>query len=304
MKAKSFTIQRQVYWAQRRGIPLFAASKQRAQGSEDHIGARGLHAYMRDYQSNLFEGLEPLVERSFVGGDGNELPNKMRAVHSSSALGVNFFHYWMKRNLLPELAKALKIPSPAIRQGSFEQRRRIMQEPDRNKFPKDPNIDFMFEYSHGRCLEVAVECKFTEPFGRRPGGLKQAYLDQPKLWNEIPQLLGLAQEICPKDNRFRYLHAAQLLKHILGLLHQVRSCRVCGKHEARLLYLFYDVAGEEGQQHREEVQQFQTIVLSQFPNKQPISFQFRTYQEALMELALKYRNGHQDYLDWMLERYL
>ena len=114
----------------------------------------------------------------------------------------------------------------------------------------------------------------------------------------------MAKRINSKDNDFKYLHVAQLLKHILGLQYQLKSRIADGNRTARLLYLFYDVTGEEGSKHLEEVKRFQDVVKSQFHNRQAIIFQFKTYQEVMMNLALKHRDQHPAYFDWMLERYL
>ncbi|MBM4085178.1 MAG: hypothetical protein FJ272_10350 [Planctomycetes bacterium] len=304
MDTRSFIIQRQIHWAKRHGIPLSPAKSDPTQVGDDHVLTRGLRAYTKDLRSNLFEPLSRNARVAFSRGDGDEMEDKMRAVHSSSALGVNLFHYWHQRGLLADLANVLEIPSPRISGGAFEEKRPVMTNPDRKVFPRDPNLDFVFTYSDGGTLEVAVECKFTEPFGQKHDGLKQAYLDQESLWKSIPQLHCLAKEISPNDECFVYLHAAQLLKHILGLLHRVEM-RSSGKTcSARLLYLYYDVTGAEGRSHAEEVEQFAALVRKQFPERKPIIFQYTTYQEALMRLAMKHRDQHPAYLDWMLERYL
>ena len=60
-------------------------------------------------QIHLFEPLERTVREDFEKGDGNELkghPAKMQAVHSSSALSVNIFQYWLKNKQVSVIAAA------------------------------------------------------------------------------------------------------------------------------------------------------------------------------------------------------
>lgn len=85
MNAHDYIISKQIEWARNAGIDLTGSK-----------GNRGLSAYTRKLEDNLFEPLTPATMKSFQGGDGGELagnPAKMQAVHSSSALGVNIFQY-------------------------------------------------------------------------------------------------------------------------------------------------------------------------------------------------------------------
>ncbi len=86
----------------------------------------------------------------------------------------------------------------------------------------------------------------------------------------VPVLEKLAREINPDDKRSAYLHAAQLIKHILGL----KAC--CGNKDFRLLDLWYDVLGKEGADHRVEVEDFTSITKSD-----GIHFHGMTYQELI-----------------------
>ena len=88
--AASYIFQRQLLWAQRKGIALCGSA-----------GDRGRLAYTRTLNDNLFEPLSPEANREYGSGDGGELghdarPGKMQALHSSSALGCDMFHYWRR----------------------------------------------------------------------------------------------------------------------------------------------------------------------------------------------------------------
>ncbi len=114
-----------------------------------------------------------------------------------------------------------------------------------------------------------------------------------ELWSDIPELRGLAEQISPDDNDFSFLHPAQLIKHILCLK------RKFGSNGFRLLYLWYDVLGKEGQLHRAEIAQFAALA-----KNDQIKFHALTYQELIAELASRERAAHPAYIQYVTERYL
>ena len=113
------------------------------------------------------------------------------------------------------------------------------------------------------------------------------------IWDDIPQLHAFAKDICPDDNKFHFLHSAQLIKHILGLK------RKYGHNGFRLLYLWYDVLGEEGKRHQDEIAEFTEVT-----KKDGIKFHALSYQELIVSLANKQRENHPDYIRYLTERYL
>jgi len=291
INSETYIKKRQIFWAMRRGIELRGSA-----------GTRGEKAYAVCLDDNLYLPLDSEASKEYENGAGKELgtgsgPGKMQAVHSSSALTVNVFLYWRKIGDFQTIAKALRIPSDHISSIRFEQKLPIMTKPDRNRFPKDPNIDVLVEYSSGPCRCVGIECKFAEAYSTRSApthrGLRRTYLDREELWNEIPTLRGLAESICPEDNIFDHLHPAQLVKHILGLKH------ACGKNGFRLLYLWYDVPFGKGDKHREEIEKFSRIV-----EKDSIAFQAITWQEVICKLADGHDPAHGPYAVYLTDRYL
>ena len=139
-----------------------------------------------------------------------------------------------------------------------------------------------------------IECKFSEAYGAyKHSGLKKKYLDCKSLWDDIPKVQDLAERISPDDNEFTFLHPAQLIKHILGL-----KCQF-GHNGFRLLYLWYDVLGEEGKVHRDETNRFSLLARSD-----GIKFHALTYQELIAELAAQIRSGHGEYVRYLTDRYL
>ena len=118
-------------------------------------------------------------------------------------------------------------------------------------------------------------------------------MDIGPLWEDIPNLSKLAKSICPDDTTFKYLHAAQLIKHVLGLKKEF------GSKGFRLLYLWYDGLGEEGATHRREIEE-----LSKVMKADGVKFHSMTYQELITQLANDYRKEHGEYITYLTERYL
>lgn len=269
-------------WAIRKGIPLI--------GSKIIKGGK---YYTQNRNDNFF--LPPSLEtvNDFKNANGQEFgngidPGKIQALHSSSALAVNFFEYWKASSDKQFLAKGLKIPSNNITDIRFEQKYPILPE---NHPP--PNIDVKIQYEDKNVC--AIECKFTEAYSKRENtnGIQTEYIKNAS-WTGLSNLLAYAKSICPIDVINNNLHAAQLIKHTLGLMKIFQD-----KKSFRLLYLWYDANGEEGSVHRRELESFSEII-----KKDGISFQSITWQELITNMANKHFPAHKDYFDYIAERYL
>ncbi len=289
MNAHDHIISKQVQWALNRRIGLV--------GSQ---GARGRLAYTSTLDQNLFEPLDPATRLCFENGDGGELngspesPAKIQAVHSSSALAVNIFQYWQSINQVPVIAAACRL----CRKGSTIPQKIVFEGKypiDEKRFVIAPNIDvviFNADSSKTKCF--AIECKFTEAYNSRNHlGLKPEYLTLDGIWSDIPHIHQLARSLCPEDHQFLYLHPAQLIKHILGLK------RGLGKRGFRLLYLWYDVFGGEGAQHRREIAHF-----SEIASADGIKFHALSNQELILRLSAVCRDDHPAYIEYISSRYL
>lgn len=284
MNAYEHILSKQVEWARNNELDLV--------GSQIN---RGRPAYTRTLESNLFEPLSPNTKESFQRGDGGELngnPSKMQAVHSSSALGVNIFQFWENIGRVYQIAHACgfcRKTTKISRSVSFE-----IKYPINDNFRYSPNIDVVINNDPSSRYKVfAIESKFTEAYGGRGhSGIKPKYLDL-EIWGEIPRLHELANTLNPKDNRFQYLHAAQLIKHILGLK------REFGKTGFRLLYLWYDAIGNEGAKHRGEINEFLEIAKAD-----EIAIHELSYQDLIIRLANEYRDSHGAYVEYITSRYL
>src|SRR5579862_7608496 len=116
MDPASFVLERQLAWAHRHNIRL--------QGSK---GERGRRTYAPSLDGNLFEPLSASARAEYRNGDGSELgqqdgnPGKMWAVHSSSALCCNIFHYWQRVGRADVIARACGVPDSNV-SVAFEQK--------------------------------------------------------------------------------------------------------------------------------------------------------------------------------------
>jgi len=288
LKAHEYILVKQTAWAENRNISLIGSK-----------GARGRKTYTPELSLNLFESLSEEVKESFLKGDGNEIlgspdsPAKMQAVHSSSVLGVNIFHYWQRIGMVSEIATACGFCNP----GNDVSEKIVFEDkyPIDSSFAFSPNIDVVIHNKPtSQYKRFAVECKFSEAYGgMKHGGMKPAYLKIESIWQGVPNLQNLASSISPDDDKFAYLHPAQLIKHILGLKKE------CGKNGFRLLYLWYDVPGREGAVHRDEIDAF-----SQVAKSDKIKFHALSYQELIVKLNKRFRADHGEYMSYITERYL
>lgn len=314
MNGLNFILSKQQNWARRKSFELVPGT----------IGSNGEKNYVNELNQNLFAPLSAESMTCYGNADGNETKDgekrlaKMKAIHSSSALVVNLFQYWQGKDLYPLLA-ACKLPTTKTvtkvhenvgsetdsrmveiskpleyKDMKFEEKFKIF--PDTNP----ANIDVVI------CgdFDFAFESKFTEPYGGKHDGLKTRYVEDVSLWEDLPNLYELAKEISPY-NKFRYLDAAQLIKHILGLKKNYDLPAAQGKRELRvkhnfyLVYLWYDVLGRDGFLHQEEINQFASIA-----EKDNIHFKAITYQEVIANLSESFYEGNEAYCDYLTERYL
>lgn len=310
MTGLEFIKSKQQNWARQKGFTLVGGT----------IPNKGEKNYLQNLNDNLFKQLSKESSDCFNSGDGNETKDgktrlaKMKALHSSSAIVVNLFQYWQKDVYPIAYACGLcsKYPSgidimfehvgsehPKVfsttknkteNKIKFEEKFEISA--DKSLFPLSPNLDVVIE--DFQPIIYAIESKFTEPYNSgKQKEIKQKYIDNASFWNGLPHLYELAKEICPNNNRFQYLDTAQLIKHILGLKNKY------GKSGFRLLYLWYDVIGTDGYEHRKEIKQFSEIVL-----KDNIKFSHITYQEVIVKLSKEFYGGNEEYIDYLTDRYL
>jgi restriction endonuclease-like protein len=269
--AKRDIERRQRRWAERLGIDF---------------DARG---FVREEAANLREPLSTLAEIGFGRGSERaprpDRPARMRALHSSAALVANVFDYWSGRDAGPLLlalgerkeraAVAFEEPLPTGLEG------------------EPPTADVFLETESGHA--VAIESKFSEWLVPRPRNktiFKAKYFPRgARVWERIglQRCQALAEALQSGAQRFRHLHAAQLLKHALGLARTRRGAFT-------LCYLYYDWPTRESDEHRADVERFATAVGAEVP------FRALTYQTLFGAVGA---DGAVDrgYLDYLRDRY-
>jgi len=237
--------------------------------------------------ANLWRPLSPRSRIVFRQAAGAALEERLRSLHSSSALVANVFDYWSVQDATP-LAKALGVQG-VIDGIEFEA-------PTAAGLPSQTlNLDVCLTLTDGR--SVGIESKFGEWLTPRVPG---SGLMRPKTadvtarrWADggLPRCQALAEAMHAGKRSFRYLDATQLLQHALTLAGQP------GHHGFALWYLYYAWDVPQAQQHAHELDVFATEVGAE------LGFRALTYQS--MFDALKQASGrwHADYITYLQRRY-
>lgn len=198
--------------------------------------------YVDDALLNILEGVERLdFEADLRRGDGNELEGKFRAAHSSSALAVNTFAPFRRR------LSDLSLPGG----GGFTNLCFERKCPHGLLGRKPPNLDTLVESPEGI---VGIESKCLEPLSRHVAKFAPAYTAEitdarcHTAW--FAEMLRLIAE----PRTYRWLDAAQLIKHAFGLAHTFTG------RPTTLLYLFWEPSNPDTHavfaQHQAEVSSF------------------------------------------------
>jgi hypothetical protein len=261
--------------------------RQRLWATQSTINCDG--EYCVDPKSNV-PWLNEATFQDFLAADGNEFgaPGeraKIAALHSSSALAVNVFDYWRKRDKGP-LALALGLARD-IESLSFEQ-----------KFstgvrPRSPNLDVILNFAGGGLL--AIESKFTEWIGTSGRkALRKAYLPaEPQRWQAVGLIgaQGIA-EVCGKNSGFKRLDVPQLLKHMLGLATQKAN------PEWHLKLIWYRHDEHAAKEMEGEISRFQDMLAEDSGR-----FSAMTYQDLWGRLGPSLGAEHAGYTSYLEKRY-
>ncbi len=218
------------------------------------------------YCARLEDNLLPSVphgsfEADYLKGAGRELEGKMRAPHSSAALVVNTFAPWRSA-----LASLTLRGVTGFRRLEFES---VCPSGLRGT---PPHLDVVAEGARS----VAVESKcleyLTPPVARFSTvyeSVRDARRDSP--WYRL--LLHLRED----PRRFRYVDAAQLVKHFLGVSLRFQE------PPATLLYVFWEPANRmdfaEFAEHRRELEELRESTSS----CRQMRFEFCSYADIWRE---------------------
>ncbi len=241
---------------------------------------------------NLFIPLTKDAQDDFDQGRGNELDDKISALHSSAALVYNVFEHWRdipKDSLVNALSSECCLLPKNVVDLKLER-----------KFPTvlngtPPHLDVAMTANKG--WVIAIESKFTEHYSKRPSKLPFAASYFPKgatpgLWERLGLIRcqNLAAKLQGNPKLFMYLDAAQLLKHFLGLQTQHRNNFI-------LIYLYYDWPDSpEAKRHKTDIDAFATEISGEVP------FCAMSYNE-LYSAMMKIPGIDAKYLKYLFDRY-
>lgn len=249
--------------------------------------------YLEDINNNLFMPLMKETENEYRKADGKELKKngKMYALHSSSALVVNFFQYWRIIKDVNTVSKALEL-GEHYNKLIFEKK---YQKPKPIKGNK-PNVDIELLTSNVKTyMPIPIESKFCEIYRREKKTIKKSYIDDGNryIWENIEELLNLAKEIYNNEYEYFYFDAPQIIKHFLGYKTEYNDI----KGKIKLIYLWYDFKSEESKIHKKEISHF----VERLNNS--IELKIMTYQELFQKVKILCKNKHNKYIKYSEKRY-
>jgi len=247
--------------------------------------------YTTKVEDNVFGGApHPETRKEYEKGKAHELEGKrahMKALHSSSALVVNAFDYWRRRNRIQDIANCCGTRC-VVGGMEFEK-----THPIKGVGRTPPHLDVEFAGP----TPLAIESKFTETYRRTTRRQLEKtkldiYLEHEDIWGDMAKLRALARDIVQQSGattEFEYLDVPQLIKHILGLK--------CSYGRAfSLLYLWYRVDSEEAAQHEQELANLRDRI------DDGINFRTMTYQ-GLFGKIKRIPNVDPAYLEYLQQRY-
>lgn len=213
--------------------------------------------YATDFRDTLLpQVLAEDFEKDLSAGGGNELPTKFRAAHSSSGLAVNCFAPF--RRMITDLEIS---GHTAFDDLQFER-----------KCPtglrgRPPHLDVVLSGTGG---VVGIESKLTEYLSAKRAKFSPAYAEQIRDSRRDQGYFHEMQRLRDRPNHYRWLDAAQLIKHAFGLAHTFPDRPVT------LLYLFWEPAnpnaGPEFAAHRNEIEKFRARVAGSSPTFEAMSY--------------------------------
>ena len=230
---------------------------------------------LADRSSALFvDELSSLTLADLTAGAGSEL-GRIHSLRSSSCLALNVFEPW-RSNPRP-LATVFGGSVQAL---SFEEKQRTGLQ------GVAPHLDVFLA---GRPTTVGIESKFLEMYSPTDNHFSDSYFDVDGLWQGLENSRNLALEIASGGQRFHWLHAAQLLKHALGL-------RRNQSDNFRLVLVWYRLDSGVAEQIESEIGRFAIGVSDDF------DFTSMTYQELVWRLN-QLDEPMPGYLEYLSHRY-
>jgi hypothetical protein len=216
----------------------------------------GGQAFSHPNSALFVDQLCPETIDEFTEGAGAEL-NRIQSLRSSSCLVLNVFEPWRKNPRA--VGDIFGAETDSL---SFE-----AKQPTGLKGVA-PHLDVLLTGSN---VSVAIEGKFLEMYTPTENHFAESYFARDDLWAGLENARELAARIADGSEQFRWLHAAQLLKHALGLSKNQQT-------DFRLVLLWYRVEGLIAEELEAEIGRFARAVSDDF------DFTSMTYQELVARL--------------------
>jgi hypothetical protein len=240
-----------------------------------------------DYRENLFARLHPESMADFkdAGEISESSGGRIAAPHSSTALTINMFDVWRGQDLAA-LSDALGFDAQRI--VGYEKPHDLCDEQPKGLDHRwAANLDI--ELVGAAETPVALEVKLREPYGSVNSSFAKRYFATPGLWDGLPDLKELAMAIRDGDITFTTLHAAQLIKHTVGLTRSYGRDFVLG-------YLWVYVPSTVGDDHVRELAEFSAVA------RNDITFMSVTVAELLDRIDPE--RADPAWLAYMTDRYV
>ncbi len=235
--------------------------------------------YVTSIEDNLLPGVDLSdFQADLEQGDGSELerrngsPPKFCALYSSAALVVNTF------------ARFKRLPQQLVLgdQADFTEIE-FESKCENGLRGNNPNLDLL---ARNESRVLGVESKFTEMLTIKRAKFSETYCEA--VGAELPDpWKRMFLSLCHRENQFRYLDAAQLVKHALGLVHHFADTG----EAITLLYLFWEPANAdevyEFRVHANEIRKFAEAVACRELAFRPMSYPdlWRQWQSVSQPLA-------------------
>ncbi|WP_276978808.1 hypothetical protein [Flavobacterium filum] len=185
---------------------------------QDSLPTNHTEGYVADFRDNLIPTISVAdFFDDLNNGDGNELESKFKALHSSSALCVNFFGFFKRH-----LDKFSFFGESNFTVGQFEKKLKT------GLGGNPPSLVFYLENNN---FIIGIESKFLEPLTPKQPEFAASYSDNflSSIDNGLPSIVNHYRN----NNAKSHLDTAQLIKHTIGLLNNRHD------KKAKLIYVYW-----------------------------------------------------------------
>ena len=161
--------------------------------------------YFDSYRENIFRGRMSLeFQEMFNAGSGDELRSKAEAVHSSSMLSYNFFHWIDEKH--------------PFKWNDIEYSRVLFEVKMKTIIGSNApaNMDVVLVSKDGKCL-LFIESKFLEYTEKEAFNLSKSYEDPNKWYTGNVDWITLIKSVPVEDYKYKG-GIKQLITHLFGIL--------------------------------------------------------------------------------------